>query len=80
VILQVRNRVFLMYSEKACAALSAGVLHERVCKTGIHILNFLFCSFNIMCITLGTGHLSPRGLHEGDLEGGLLYWGPQKIC
>ena len=20
------------------------------------------------------------GLHEGDLEGGLLYWGPQKIC
>ena len=21
-----------------------------------------------------------RGLHEGDLEGGLLYWGPRKIC
>ena len=29
---------------------------------------------------LGTGHLSPRGLHEGDLEGGLLYCGPRKIC
>jgi len=29
---------------------------------------------------LGTGHLSPKGLHKGDLEGGLLYWGPQKIC
>ena len=26
------------------------------------------------------GHLSPRGLHEGYLEGGLLSWGPQKIC
>jgi hypothetical protein len=21
-----------------------------------------------------------KGLHEGDLERGLLYWGPQKIC
>jgi hypothetical protein len=21
-----------------------------------------------------------EGLHEGDLEGGLLYWRPQKIC
>jgi len=21
-----------------------------------------------------------EGLHEGDLEGGLLYWGPQKLC
>jgi hypothetical protein len=20
------------------------------------------------------------GIHEGDLEGGILYWGPQKIC
>jgi len=29
---------------------------------------------------LGTGHLSPRGFHEADLEGGLLYWGPRKIC
>jgi hypothetical protein len=27
---------------------------------------------------LGTGHLSPRGLHEGDLEGGLLYLEPWK--
>ena len=26
---------------------------------------------------LGMGHLSPRGLHEGDLEGGLLY-GPKR--
>ena len=25
---------------------------------------------------LRTGHLSPRGLHEGDLEGGLLFWEP----
>jgi hypothetical protein len=29
---------------------------------------------------LGTGHLSPRGFHEGDLEVELLYWGPRKIC
>jgi hypothetical protein len=29
---------------------------------------------------LGTGHLCPRGLHEGDLEGGILCWGPRKIC
>jgi len=29
---------------------------------------------------LGTGPLSLRGLYEGDLEGGLLYWGPRKIC
>jgi len=29
--------------------------------------------------TQGTGHLSPRGLHEGDLKGVLLYWGPRKI-
>jgi hypothetical protein len=21
-----------------------------------------------------------EGLHQGDVEGGLLYWGPQKIC
>jgi hypothetical protein len=27
-----------------------------------------------------TEHLSPRGLHEGDLEGGLLYWVPRRIC
>jgi hypothetical protein len=25
---------------------------------------------------VGAGHLSPRGLHERDLEGGLVYWGP----
>jgi hypothetical protein len=25
---------------------------------------------------LGTGHLSPMGLRNGDLEGGLLYWRP----
>jgi len=76
VILQVRNRVFLMYSEKACAVLSAGVLRETVRKTRILILNFLFCLFTITSSTLGTGRLSPRGLHERDLEGGLLYWGP----
>jgi len=29
---------------------------------------------------LGMGHLSLRGLHEEDLEGGLHYWRPQKIC
>jgi len=28
---------------------------------------------------LGTGQLPLRGLHEVDLEGGLLYWGPQKV-
>ena len=79
-ILQVRNRVFLMCSEKACAALSAGVLRERVCKTGIHILNFLFCLFTIMSDTLGMGHLCLRGFRMGDLYGGLLYCRPQKIC
>jgi hypothetical protein len=21
-----------------------------------------------------------EGIHESNLEGGLLYWGPQKIC
>jgi hypothetical protein len=26
------------------------------------------------------GHLSMRELYEGILEGGLLYWGPRKIC
>jgi len=25
------------------------------------------------------GHLSPRGLHERDMEAGLLYWGPRKM-
>jgi hypothetical protein len=25
---------------------------------------------------LGMGHLFPRGLHKGNLEEGLLYWGP----
>jgi len=25
------------------------------------------------------GHLPPRELHEGDLEGGLLNWGPRKM-
>jgi hypothetical protein len=29
---------------------------------------------------LGTGNLSPRGLHERDLQVGLLYWGLRKIC
>jgi hypothetical protein len=29
---------------------------------------------------LEMGHLSPRELHEGNLEGGLLYWEPQRIC
>jgi hypothetical protein len=29
--------------------------------------------------TLGTGLPSPRGLHEGGQEGGLLYWGPRKM-
>jgi len=29
---------------------------------------------------LGMGHLSLRGLHEGNLEEGLLYWGLQKVC
>jgi len=24
------------------------------------------------------GHLSPRGLHEGDLQRGLLYWDPER--
>jgi hypothetical protein len=28
---------------------------------------------------LGTGHLYLRGLHEGDLDGVLLYWGSRKI-
>ena len=28
---------------------------------------------------LGTGHLSLRGVHEGDLEGGFLYWGPRRL-
>jgi hypothetical protein len=27
---------------------------------------------------LGMGHLSPRGLQEGDLEGGLIYWDPER--
>jgi len=26
------------------------------------------------------GHLSSMELYEGKLEGGLLYWGPQRIC
>jgi len=30
--------------------------------------------------TLGMGHLFPSGLHEGDLEGGLIYWAPREIC
>jgi len=29
---------------------------------------------------LGMGRLSRRKLYEGDLEGGLLYWWPRKIC
>ena len=29
---------------------------------------------------LGMGHLSLRRLHEGDLEGGLFYWGPREGC
>ena len=28
---------------------------------------------------LRTGFLSPRRLHEEDLEGGFLYWGPRNI-
>jgi hypothetical protein len=28
---------------------------------------------------LGVGHLYLRELYEGNLERGLLYWGPQKI-
>jgi hypothetical protein len=31
-------------------------------------------------MALGMGHLSSRELHEGNLEGGLLYWWPRKIC
>jgi hypothetical protein len=31
---------------------------------------------NALGRALGTGHLSPRGLNEDDLEGRLLYWGP----
>jgi len=26
------------------------------------------------------GHLSPRELCEGNLEGRLFYWGPRRIC
>ena len=26
------------------------------------------------------GHLSPRELYEGSLQGGLLYWGPWRMC
>jgi len=26
------------------------------------------------------GRLSPRELYDGNLEGGLLYWRPRKIC
>jgi hypothetical protein len=25
-------------------------------------------------------YLSPRELYDGNLEGGLLYWGPRRIC
>jgi len=28
---------------------------------------------------LGVGHLCPRELWEGNVEGGLLYWGPQRM-
>jgi hypothetical protein len=39
---------------------------------GAHILETLDDEWRV----LGTRHLSPRRLHEGDLEVGLLYWGP----
>jgi hypothetical protein len=29
---------------------------------------------------LAMRHPSPRGLYEGNLEGGLLYWRPRRIC
>ena len=29
---------------------------------------------------LGVGHLSPRELYEGNLEGGLFYGEPRRIC
>jgi len=29
---------------------------------------------------LGMGHLSSRELYEGNLEGGLLYYGTRRIC
>jgi hypothetical protein len=29
---------------------------------------------------LRMGHRSPRELYERNIEGGLLYWGPQRLC
>jgi hypothetical protein len=29
---------------------------------------------------LGMGHRSSREIYEGNLEGGLLYWGPWRMC
>jgi hypothetical protein len=29
---------------------------------------------------LRMGHFCKREFYEGNLEGGLLYWGPRKIC
>jgi hypothetical protein len=31
-------------------------------------------------MALGMGHFSPKELYEGNLEGKLLYWGPERYA
>ena len=35
---------------------------------------------NLKDRVLGLGHLSPRELYEGNLEGGIVYWGTRRLC